>query len=140
MSLKMLLVTVAVTAAGLSPALADSVPQLKGQWKGKAASGFVVGATNHVKPGKEPRNLALEETVWTLDVKTQEGSGFTGTWSTPNKSEIVLGAIRADNKSIVLSDEDSLSTATILNDKQIEMCVQETGGAIIAVCYVLDKQ
>lgn len=140
MSLKTFLAAAAMCAAGLSPAFADSVPQLTGQWKGKIVSGFAQGATTHAKPGKEPRNLALEDTVWTLDVKKQEGSGFMGTWSTAHRSETVLGAIRADNKSIILSDEDSYSTATVLNDKQIEMCLQETGSAIIAVCLLLEKQ
>lgn len=128
-------------AATFSAASADeAVPQLTGTWKGTNTGGARYGAATHGKFLETP-TFTEPTQQWTLVVEKQEGRGLIGTWSGSAKVEKMLGAIRADNKTVVFADEDTYHSAILLSDRKMELCGQEAvENEIIAVCWELEKQ
>lgn len=122
-------------------ALANShMPQLKGKWVSVERGGYQFGTLTHGAPAKEPQSVRADKREWFLEIEEQDGIGVKGTWGGSPKREMILGAIRADGKSIVFADEDSYATGLLLSGTEMEYCVQETGKAIIAKCYLLKRQ
>ncbi len=124
-------------------ASADShIPQLKGVWKGSYTGGFRVGDLTYSPDRTEPQSVTNIARQWILTIKKQDGSGLAGTWtmSGSSKVETMLGVIRADNQTILFSDDDTLHQAKLISETRMELCSQETGNAIIAACRILVKQ
>lgn len=117
-------------------------PQLKGVWKGRFTGGFLVGELTHSQDLVKPKSVVNSETTWIVTIDKQDGSGLAGmrTAEGSEKTEVLLGVIKQDGKTILLSDEDSLFEATLISATTMEVCAQETGEAIIAVCALLEKQ
>lgn len=130
-----------VTAASFSAASADEkIPQLTGTWKGTNSGGARYGVISHGKPLEVP-TFTEPTQQWTLVIEKQEGRGLIGTYSGSTKVEKMLGAIRADNKTIVFSDEDTLHNAVLLDENKLELCGQEAKeDEIIAVCWLFERQ
>lgn len=118
------------------------IPQLKGVWKGRFTGGFLVGDISHSQDLTEPQSVVGRDKQWIVTIDKQDGSGLAGkrTAEGSEKTEVLLGVIRQDGKSILLSDEDTLFEATLLSPTTMEVCAQETGDAIIATCELLEKQ
>lgn len=122
-------------------ALADNhVPQLKGKWVSAEQGGYRFGAVTYGSALKEAQSVNDNKRTWILDIETQDGTGLKGTWGSETKREIILGAIRADKKTVIFADEDSYSTGVLLSETEMDLCTQETGEAIIAQCYIMKKQ
>jgi hypothetical protein len=122
------------------PANAQSpAPDLRGTWSGSGAEGAIFGQLGHQPPREQPA-FSDKSIVWTVKIDKQDGRGLIGTWSTPKYSERLLGVVRQDNETVLFSDEDSYFQAKILSPTSMEVCVQETGGSIVATCRILDKQ
>ncbi|WP_340149660.1 hypothetical protein [uncultured Sneathiella sp.] len=136
------LAALAITAALILPvpplAAQEAFPDLRGAWSG-TGWGAVSGQLQHVNPtaGPEIRNPTV---LWTLTITKQDGGGLIGTWSSPSRSETLIGAVRANRESVVFVDEDSYFSGTLLSDTEMELCLQETGKSMVAVCFVLRRQ
>ena len=117
-------------------------PQLTGTWKGRFTGGFLVGDITHQQDLAAPKSMANNERQWIVTIDKQDGSGLVGTRTSvgSDKTEVLLGVIRQDGKTILLSDEDTLFEAQLISATEMEVCAQETGKAIIATCELLKKQ
>lgn len=133
-----MLALVGIGAAGAE----TQIPQLKGVWKGRFTGGFLVGDISHSQDLAEPKSVAGSDKQWIVTIDKQDGSGLAGTRTAEGseKTEVLLGVIRRDGKTILLSDEDTLFEATLVSPTTMEVCAQETGDAIIATCELLEKQ
>jgi hypothetical protein len=120
-------------------ASAQEVPNLVGTWSGTIAGGARFGALNH-DPAEQDPVFANRTKVWTLTIERQDGSGLIGTWSTATKSEKIVGAIRRDNTSVLLADEDNTFDARLVMPNEMEVCALQAGAASIAVCYTMIRK
>ena len=84
----------------------DGIPNLVGTWKGHAIGGANFGELEHDEPSTEPQ-FKDRSMPWTLTVAKQDGRGLIGTWSSPKKSERLVGVISADNVTAYFVDEDT---------------------------------
>jgi hypothetical protein len=128
---------------GIGTAIAESqIPQLTGVWKGRFTGGFLAGDISHSQDFVKPQSVAGREKQWIVTIDKQDGSGLMGTRTAKGseKTEVLLGVIKQDGKSILLSDSDTLFEATLITATTMEVCAQETGNAIIATCELLEKQ
>ncbi len=122
-------------------ALADNhFAQLKGKWLSFDDEGYRFGAVTHGDAIGEPQSLNDDKRTWILDIEMQDRAGVKGTWGSDTKRELILGVVRADNKTIVFADEDSYLTGVLLSETEMELCAQEAGEAIIAKCHRLKRQ
>jgi outer membrane protein assembly factor BamB len=134
--------SLAIIVLVAAPAAAqNSIPDLRGTWKGTSES-VVWGAGNHHHlPGRpqsaEPR---FHSAQFTLKVTKQQGRRFYGVWSSPGGSEILLGVISRDG-TIYAADDDGYTTAKMLDSGQVELCYLHSGAdSRIASCAVMKKQ
>jgi hypothetical protein len=117
----------------------DATPDLTGVWSGHG-TGAVFGQLGHHVPAADPP-FVDQSVIWTLTIERQAGRGLAGTWKSPNDSERLLGVIRSDNETVHLVDEDTYFNGRVLSDREMEVCLQETGGgSMVATCYVLERQ
>lgn len=135
--------SIAVLATALSFGVAsadDGIPPIEGVWKGVETGGVRFGTVTHGDALEAP-TFVDSQRVWTLVVEKQQGQGIIGTWSGSAKVEKMLGVIRADNKTILFSDEDNVLSAILISDTKMEMCAQKAEKVVIvATCMILEKQ
>lgn len=116
----------------------NSVPSLVGTWNGTITGGYRAGALEHSSAEPQPKNAV--GVMRTMTITKQEGSGFIGTWGSKNNKEALIGVIRADTKTVLMVDDDTNFTGTLLSADNMEMCVQEHGAARIAVCVLFKRE
>ena len=134
----------------LSPAAVaqQPYPDLKGTWTGPGQS-VAQGKTDHW-PDAGAAEPALREGSWTLVVDQQEGNRLTG-WhglTEGTRHDPVLGVIRADQKTILMVDDDgsffTLLTGpdTLDGPDTLEMCHTEVTAAasMLVGCRQLMRQ
>jgi hypothetical protein len=123
--------------------MAQEAPNLIGKWSGSIVGGARFGALNHDPAQNEPV-FADRTKEWVLTIEKQDGSGLIGTWLTATKTEKLAGAIRQDNVTVIFADEDNVFDARLLSSTEMELCALEggaaTGGATIAVCYLMKRK
>jgi hypothetical protein len=120
-----------------SVSLAQNRPSLTGTWEGIVSGGYRMGDLELTQDESKPKNATGTERR--MVIARQEGSGFTGSWGLNDNKESLLGVIRADQKTILMVDDDTNFIGTLLSDDTMEMCVQEHGAAQIAVCVLMKK-
>ena len=133
----------------LSPAAVaqQPYPDLKGTWTGPGQS-VAQGKTDHW-PDAGAAEPACREGSWTLVVDRQEGNRLTG-WhglTEGTRHDPVLGVIRADQKTILMVDDDgsffTLLTGpdTLDGPDTLEMCHTEvTAASMLVGCRQLTRQ
>jgi hypothetical protein len=122
-SMLAVLVTIALVIPGLVMAAGD-VPDLRGTW-----TGHLVG----MKHGKgDPKSHRVDKGLrkltavdMTLKIDFQEGRVFSGTHSSAKNKETVIGVIRSDNKSVVMTDDDSFFFGKLLAPDKLELVWSE---------------
>lgn len=136
------IMSVTMLSAASAAHAESSIPQLKGVWKGQFTGGFLVGDITHLQDLTKPKSMAGSDRQWIVTIDEQDGSGLSGTRTSAgsDKTEILLGVIRANGKTILFSDEDTLFQAELISPTEMEVCAQEAGDAIIATCELLKKQ
>lgn len=67
------------------------------------------------------------------------GAVFKGRNEWPGGEDEVIGVIRADGTSILLSNSDGVSSATLLGPDSMEACYVEAGEDAQAVCLMLTR-
>ncbi|MGE0286880.1 MAG: hypothetical protein AB7I42_18645 [Bradyrhizobium sp.] len=132
---------VSLATVALSPQVfaAPAAPSLVGSWSGVHTGGAYVGSPGH-SPDKSEPTLIKPGLRFTLTIKQQNDRALIGTWSTPRKTERLVGVVRLDNKTVVLADEDTHFSAVLLDANSMEFCGTEAGEiSILAACLLLKK-
>lgn len=138
--MKLLRITAVSVLATAVPALAQTMPDLKGTWTGPWKS--VVYGNNSHHPG--PETLAnpprIREITFTFEIQGSEGRMFWGQhWSSnPTLKEPFAAVIMADGKTIVGSDTDGSFRGNITDSNRMELCYTHTAlspsKSIVAGC------
>ncbi len=135
--LMMIAITVLTT---VMPAVAQTMPDLKGIWSGPWKS--VVYGNNPHHPGHQSLADAprVREITFTFDIQGNEGRLFWGQhWSNdPKLKEPFAAAIMPDGKTIIGSDTDGSFRGSINDPDRIELCYTHTAlspsKSIVAGC------
>jgi len=113
-----------------APALAADPVSLLGTWKGEAAG---VGAEDGWKSG--PVVFVIAE---------QRGRAFTGVATYPagggEASAEVFGSIGADNRTVVMADEDGSYAGALTGADSLELCYIESGPDASTKCLQVTRQ
>jgi hypothetical protein len=139
----MLVLVGAVTLAEMGPsAIAQqSYPDLKGKWIGPGQS-VTLGKTDQW-PNTEESGPVFREGSWTVIIDRQEGNRFIGSqgMTEGKRRDPLLGVIRADQKSILMIDDDGTFLATLTGPDTMEMCRTEiTFNSHLVGCRQLARQ
>ena len=124
------MIALALALGGLMAAAearaADPVPNLVGTWKG---GGLGVG-----------KQEGFVDTPVTLVIEEQRERAFKGTKTHSEGKEGFYGAIQADGRSLLMTDDgDGQSSGSILAADSIEVCYMEAGDDAQVFCRVLKR-
>src|SRR6478672_6473132 len=118
---------VAASSAVLSPsAIAQqSYPDLKGTWIGPGQS-ITQGQTDQWQNSGEIGPV-FREGSWTVIIDRQEGNRVTGTQGMTGgtRRDQLMGVIRADQKTILMIDDDGTFYSVLTGSDMMEMCRTE---------------
>jgi hypothetical protein len=134
---------IAASSVALSPAVTaqQSYPDLKGTWIGPGQS-ITLGKTDQW-PNSEETGPVFREGSWTVIIDRQEGNRFTGTQGItggPRRDQL-LGVIRADQKTILMIDDDGNYYTLLTGPDMMEMCRTEiTFNSHLVGCRQLARQ
>lgn len=129
---------VVALSATVSGALAQYKPELIGVWSGVLEHGARVVPTD---PTPTYFGALDPKQAVTMTIIGQDDRSFHGTMGNNEEREYVVGAVRADGKTLLMSDDDGLVSATMLTPATMEYCVQVAqGDYMVAACGVLEKQ
>jgi hypothetical protein len=120
------------------PATAQTVPDLRGTWKGDSESIVLGGGGHH--PGTQRTEPRLSSVPFTLVIDKQDGRRFSGTFSSPRHSETVIAVISRSG-TIFMADDDGYTAGTMLAPNRMELCyLHLSPAARMASCAELTKQ
>jgi hypothetical protein len=121
------------------PAAAQTIPDLRGTWKGESETIVLGGGNPHHPPG-QPSEPQMRSVPFTLTVDKQEGRRFSGTFTSPRSSEKVIAVI-SRNGAILLADDEGYTHGTMLGPDRMELCYLHVSTASrIASCTELARQ
>ena len=109
------------------PAMAEELPDLKGNWTG--VMDFVGYDKNTAWQPNETVSYWPGE-GWNLTITEQNGRSFSGMMipkGSPRSEEIILGVLSQDNESITIVDENGMLWGTVNSPTEIELYYQEVG-------------
>ena len=103
----------------------QSYPDLKGTWIGPGQS-VTQGKTDQW-PNSEERGPVFREGSWTVIIDRQEGNRFTGSQGLTGgtRRDQLMGVIRADQKTILMIDDDGTFYTVLTGRDMMEMCRTE---------------
>jgi hypothetical protein len=133
-----LVLTLAAFATS-APAAAQTIPDLRGTWKGDSESIVLGGGNIHHTPAQssEPEFRSLP---FTLTVEKQDGRRFSGTFASPRSSSKAVAVI-ARSGAIYLVDAEGYTHGTLIAPNQMELCyLKQSPEARVASCVLLTKQ
>jgi hypothetical protein len=133
------IVTLIALTAATSAMAQTAIPDLRGAWKGESETIVLgVGNPHHAAtPAAEPR---LNSVAFTMTIDKQDGRRFSGTFSSPRGSEMVIAVISRSG-AIYMVDDDGYSIATMLAPNRMELCyLLQSPASRIASCTELTKQ
>lgn len=122
-----LALTAAAIMAGLfavPSARAEGVPDLKGTWTldGSSFAAARVGSENKYFGDLPKPAFGKPDQAFTFVIDEQDGRAFHGHAVGPNgKKEIVVGVIRFDDASLLMSGDSGIVDGRIVGDK-VELC------------------
>jgi hypothetical protein len=109
------------------PAMAEELPDLKGNWTG--VMDFVGYDKNTAWQPNETVSYWPGE-GWNLTITEQNGRSFSGMMipkGSPRSEEIILGVLGQDNESITIVDENGMLWGSVNSPTEIELYYQEVG-------------
>ena len=134
--LSLFLLGLAALCAQTSLAAAQSIPDLKGVWTGKAKT-IVSGESRHhtaAMPSTPAAGNRLTELVFTLTIEGQQDSRFWGTMASPVMSEKFIGIIGPDGKRIRMSEMNGgVFDAFMVDNNSFEALFTESKGGTAVV-------
>jgi hypothetical protein len=119
----------------------QSYPDLKGKWIGPGQS-VTQGRTDQW-PDTGESGPVFREGSWTVTIDRQEGNRFTGSqgMTEGTRRDQILGVIRADQKTILMIDDDGTFFTTLTGPDTMEMCRTEiTFNSHLVGCRQLARQ
>jgi hypothetical protein len=129
---------VMLAALAAAPAAAQTIPDVRGTWKGVSESIVLGGEHPHHGLGSatEPR---LSSVPFTMIIDKQDGRRFSGEFSSARSSDTVIAVIARSGTIYMVSD--GYSTATLLAPNRMEICyLISSPAARVASCTELTKQ
>ena len=125
--MKSLAIAVVIGASLVTGAQAAEVPELTGTWSGSGAS------VSESEGWETSRSLNLV-------ISEQRGPVFKGNVQYEGGEDDFLGAIKADGKTILITDDDGTVSATLLNPDEMEVCyVAGDDDEMTANCAVVKR-
>lgn len=121
---------------------AQTVPDMRGTWKGTSESIATGGEHPHHPAGQapQPSQPRLDNIAFTMTVDKQDGRRFSGTFSSPRSSEKVIAVISRGG-AIFLADDEGYTHGTLLAPNRMELCyLHVSSAARVASCAELTKQ
>lgn len=122
-----------------APARAQTIPDLRGTWKGDSESIVLGGGNIHHTPTQSSEEPEFRSLPFTLTVDKQDGRRFSGTFASPrNNSKSV--AVIARSGAIYLVDAEGYTHGTLIAPNQMELCyLKQSPDARVASCVLLTK-
>ena len=130
-----------VAALGPAAVAQQPYPDLKGTWTGPGQS-VTQGKTDHW-PDAGGAQPTFREGSWTLVIDQQQGNRLTGSQGLTDgtRHDPVLGVIRADQKTILMVDDDGTFLTLLTGPDTLEMCRTEvTAASMLVGCRQLTRQ
>jgi hypothetical protein len=145
--LSLFLLGLAALCAQSGLAAAQSVPDLKGVWAGKAKT-IVSGVMRHnsaAMPSTPAGSHRLAELTYTLTIEGQQDSRFWGTFASPAMSEAFIGIIAPDGKRIRMSQMNGgVFDGFMVDNNSFEVLFTQSKGdgtaAVGTTVYTRQKQ
>jgi hypothetical protein len=136
-------IIIAATLTAVAPAAIaqQSYPDLKGKWIGPGQS--VTDGKTDQWPNTGESGPVFREGSWTVIIDRQEGNRFTGSQGMTDgtRRDQLLGVIRADQKNLLMIDDDGTFLATLMGPDTMEMCRTEiTFNSHLVGCRQLARQ
>ena len=119
--------------------LADG--NLVGKWVEIEGSRHGAKAGISIHGGQDgDRYAANADLSFTLTVEQQDNRSFHARWCSQHKCEDVVGVIRGDGKTLLMSDENGVYTGTLMDNK-LELCYTEASPTFrVAACREMAKE
>jgi hypothetical protein len=126
--------------------MAQEVPNLKGTWTPAKGAHIVDGPSKHRQSGTVPvpgtDTLRTHTSKFVFRFEGQEGRTFWGVLSSAKASEKFIGAISADGKRFVMTDEDGAFNGTVVDADTLDYCythITPTDRAVACGLLIRDK-
>jgi hypothetical protein len=129
-------------AGAVTAAAQDTIPQLKGTWKGTGKI-LLFGSTEHLSGS--PQTAVVRDLEITHTVTGQDGRLIWSKTSSANNDskEPFAWTLAADNKTIVGADTDGYYRITVMSPDRMEKCYAQNAigpqHAIVATCFMMDR-
>ncbi len=120
--------------------LAQSAPNMIGTWTGTFNATVMGSAAHHIVPNKKDKEIYFNKIPFNLDIDRQDGINFSGTLTSKNRKEVILGAIAPDFQGGVMVDEDGTHAFKIIDPTTIQNCYVQISKPKVAACWVGKKQ
>jgi hypothetical protein len=119
-------IIVGATMLAATAAHAADAPELTGTWAGS-------GASVSEDEGWQPTRST------TIQITEQRGSVFKGHVTYEGGEEDFLGVVKADGKTLMMTDDDGDVTATLSSPNEMELCYIAGDDDAIAYCTILKR-
>ena len=120
--------------------LAQTIPSMIGTWTGTFNATVMGSAAHHIVPNKKDKEIYFNKIPFTLDIDRQEGINFSGSLTSKNRKEVILGAITPDYQGGVMVDEDGTHAFKIIDPTTIQNCYVQISKPKVAACWIGKKQ
>jgi hypothetical protein len=118
---------------------AKDAPVILGSWVGLSHSAVMGGGQHH--PDGKADEIRFRRVEFTLTLDRQEGRNFSGSFTTANHKEAVVGAIAADLKSGVMTDMDGQMAFRLVGKNRMDLCYTHTSSSSrVAACNELVRK
>jgi hypothetical protein len=134
------LVLTLVALATTMSASAQTIPDLRGTWKGDSESIVLGGGNIHHAPAQSSEEPEFRSVPFTFTVDKQDGRRFSGTFASPRSSSKEI-AVVARTGTIYMVDAEGFTHGTLIAPNQMELCyLKQSPDARLASCALLTKQ
>jgi len=137
-----LALTLALTAfaAAATSAGAQTIPDLRGTWKGDSESVVLGGGNIHHTAAAQASEPEFRSLPFAFTIDKQDGRRFSGTFASPRSSSKAVAVI-ARSGSIYLVDAEGYTHGMLIAPNQMELCyLKQSPDARVASCALLTKQ
>ncbi|MCP4384571.1 MAG: hypothetical protein GY798_24690 [Hyphomicrobiales bacterium] len=119
----------------------EAAPDITGKWTGTYTGGVRGGGGELHEAYDPPRFVEAGDITFTLMIDEQKGRGFVGSLGADFGTQALQGVIRLDNKTLLIVDEDTSLTATLLSSDQMEFCAHsQNPSERLTTCLSLTRE
>jgi hypothetical protein len=130
---------VVLATLSAAPAAAQTVPDVRGVWKGQSES-IVLGHGNAHHDAPVVDKPRLSTIAFTMTIDMQDGRRFSGTFASARSTDTFVAVI-SHAGTIHLVDDDGWTSGTMLAPNQMELCyMARSANDRVASCTVMTKQ